>query len=191
MKRLLAHLAALTPFAYLVYFATTGDLGANPAETIIRSTGDWAVRFICAVLLVTPLRETFKLRALASYRRMIGLYAFFYTTIHLLAYAGFDQGFELVDIYTDIIKRPFIAVGMIAWVGLLALAATSFNRVIKRMGAKSWKALHKSVYAIAVLAIVHFFLMRAGKNNFGDVILYGSIIGALLTYRVVKAKAAQ
>jgi sulfoxide reductase heme-binding subunit YedZ len=159
-------------------------LGANPAEFLIRATGDWTLRFICIVLAVTPLRVLTKTPALARFRRMSGLFVYFYVVLHLLSYSWFDMGFDVADIATDIAKRPFILVGFSAFVLLTPLAATSFNRAIKAMGAKRWQALHKLVYLIACLGILHFFWLRAGKNNFAEVSVYAAIIAVLLGWRV-------
>jgi len=180
----LVFLLCLLPFGLLAYGAFTDGLGANPAEHLIRSTGDWTLRFLCIVLAVTPLRVTFKLNALARYRRMVGLFAYFYVAVHLLSYSWFDMGFELADIAKDIAKRPFILVGFAAFVLLTPLAATSFNRAIKALGAKRWQRLHKLVYPIAGLGLLHFFWMRAGKNDFSEVFVYAIIVAALLAWRV-------
>ena len=192
MNKLLMHPAAkpllfvlcLLPFAWMVYGAFTNGLGANPAEYLIRKNGDWTLRFICIVLAVTPLRVTTRWNALARFRRMLGLFAYFYVVLHLLSYSWFDMGFEVADIAKDIAKRPFILVGFAGFVLLTPLAATSFNRAIKAMGAKRWQALHKLVYVIAGLGLLHFFWMRAGKNNFNEVFVYAAIIGVLLGWRV-------
>jgi len=176
--------ACLLPFAWLFYGALTNGLGANPAEHLIRSMGDWTLRFICIVLAVTPLRVITKTNALARFRRMLGLFAYFYVVVHLLSYSWFDMGFEVQDIAKDIAKRPFILVGFAAFVLLTPLAATSFNRAIKGMGAKRWQALHRLVYVIAGLGLLHFFWMRAGKNNFSEVFVYAAIIAVLLGWRL-------
>ena len=191
MNKLLMHPGAkplvfvlcLLPFAWLFYGALTDGLGANPAEYLIRSAGDWTLRFICIVLAVTPLRVICKVNALARFRRMLGLFAYFYVVVHLLSYAWFDMGFEFADIAKDIAKRPFILVGFSAFVLLTPLAATSFNRAIKALGAKRWQTLHRLVYVIAGLGLLHFFWMRAGKNNFSEVFVYAAIVGLLLGWR--------
>ena len=152
----------LLPLAWLVYGAVADRLGANPAEYLIRSTGDWALRFLCIVLAVTPLRVVAGLPALARFRRILGLFVYFYVVLHLLSYSWFDMGFDLGYIVRDIIKRPFILVGFAAFVLLTPLAATSFNRAIKALGAKRWQALHRLVYLIAALGVLHFFWMRSG-----------------------------
>ncbi|PIF76907.1 sulfoxide reductase heme-binding subunit YedZ [Variovorax sp. 54] len=192
MNKLLMHpatkpvifLLCLLPFAWLAYGVVVEQLGPNPQEYLIRATGDWTLRFICIVLAVTPLRVMSKWNALARFRRMLGLFAYFYVVLHLLCYSGFDQGFEWGEIAKDIAKRPFILVGFSAFVLLTPLAATSFNRAIKALGAKRWQLLHKLVYVIAGLGLLHFFWMRAGKNNFAEVFVYAAIIGVLLAWRV-------
>ena len=178
---------ALLPFAWLVYGAFTDKLGANPAEYLIRSTGDWTLRFLCITLAVTPLRVMTSTPALARFRRMLGLFVYFYVVLHLAAYSWLDMGFEWGDIAKDIAKRPFILVGFTAFVLLTPLAATSFNRAVKALGAKRWQALHRLVYVIAGLGILHFFWMRAGKNDFAEVAVYAAILAVLLGWRVVNA----
>jgi len=175
---------ALLPFAWLFHGALTDGLGANPAEHLIRATGDWTLRFLCLTLAVTPLRVIMGQPALARFRRMLGLFTYFYVLLHLLSYSWFDMGFDLPDIARDIAKRPFILVGFSAFVLLTPLAATSFNRAIKWLGSARWQRLHKLVYAIAGLAILHFFWMRAGKNDFNEVAVYAAILGLLLGWRV-------
>lgn len=191
-QKILSHPAAkpvlfalcLLPFAWLFYSALTNQLGANPAEALIRATGDWTLRFICIVLLVTPLRTISNTPGLARFRRMLGLFAYFYVVVHLLSYSWFDMGFDVADIAKDIAKRPFILVGFSAFVLLTPLAATSFNAAIKAMGAKRWQLLHKLVYVISGLGLLHFFWMRAGKNNFAEVFVYAAIIAVLLGWRL-------
>jgi len=178
--------AALLPFAWFFYGALTNNLGANPAEYLIRSTGDWALRFLCIVLAVTPLRVVAGLPALARFRRILGLFVYFYVVLHLLSYSWFDMGFDLGDIVRDIIKRPFILVGFAAFVLLTPLAATSFNRAIKALGAERWQALHRLVYLIAALGVLHFFWMRSGKNDFAEVAVYAAILAVLLGWRLVR-----
>ena len=182
----LVFLLCLIPFAWLVFRVFTQDLGANPQEALIRATGDWTLRFLCIVLAVTPLRTITKTPQLARFRRMLGLFVYFYVVIHLLSYSWFDMGFDVADIAKDIYKRPFILVGFSAFVLLTPLALTSFNRAIKTLGAKRWQMLHKLVYLIACLGILHFFWMRAGKNNFNEVFVYAAILAALLGWRVVQ-----
>jgi methionine sulfoxide reductase heme-binding subunit len=183
----LVFIVSLLPFAWLLYGAFADKLGANPAEYLSRSTGDWTLRFLCLTLAVTPARVTLKLPTLQRFRRMLGLFTYFYVVLHFLAYSWFDQGFDLGEIAKDIAKRPFILVGFSAFVLLTPLAATSFNRAVKAMGAKRWQALHRLVYAVAGLGILHFFWMRAGKNDFAEVAVYAAILAVLLGWRVREA----
>ena len=177
-------LLSLAPAFWLVYGAVTDQLGANPAEALIRSSGDWTLRALCLVLAITPLRSALGLTGLARFRRMAGLVVYFYGVLHLLAYSWLDMGLVVSDIAKDIAKRPFILVGFSAIVLLTPLALTSFNRAIRVLGAQRWKRLHSAVYLIAVLAIVHFFWMRAGKHNFREVAVYAAILGTLLGWRL-------
>lgn len=179
------------PFAWLLYGALANTLGANPAEALIRSTGDWTLRFLCITLAVTPLRVLTGQPALLRFRRMLGLFAFFYVVLHFLSYAWLDMGFELQAIVKDIPKRPFALVGFLAFVLMLPLAATSFNRAIKALGAKRWQTLHKLVYAIVLLGLLHFFWMRAAKNNFAEVAVYAVVIGVLLGWRIARRLRAK
>lgn len=176
---------SLLPFCWLLWAALSDQLGANPAEALSRSTGDWTLRFLCGVLAVTPLRVMTHSPALARFRRMLGLFVYFYAVLHLLSYAWFDMGFELGDIVRDIPKRPFILVGFSAFVLLTLMALTSFNRAIKALGARRWQALHKVIYGVAGLAVLHFFWMRAGKNDFAEVLVYAVILAPLLGWRLL------
>lgn len=183
----LAFVLGLLPFVWLVMAAVFDWLGANPAEALERSSGDWTLRMLCVVLAITPLRVLAGLPSLARFRRMAGLYVYFYAVLHVLAYSWFDMGFDVADIAKDIVKRPFVLVGFAAVVLLTPLALTSFNRAIKALGGRRWQMLHRLVYAVAILAVVHFFWMRAGKNNFAEVAVYAVILGTLLGWRVAQA----
>lgn len=175
---------SLLPLAWLIFGATSDSLGANPAEALIRASGDWTLRALCLVLAITPLRSGAGLTGLARFRRMAGLFVFFYAVLHLLAYGWLDMGLDLDDIAKDIAKRPFILVGFSAIVLLMLLALTSFHRAIQWMGAARWKRLHSLVYGIAMLAILHFFWMRAAKHNFQAVAVYAAVLASLLGWRV-------
>lgn len=179
-----AFVAALGPLAWLLGAGLTGNLGANPAEALIRGTGDWTLRFLWATLAVTPLRQAFGWNALLRLRRMLGLYAFFYGVMHFTSYAWLDQGFAFDVILKDIAKRPFILVGTAALLGMLPLAATSFDRAVRALGGRRWRALHRAVYAVAVAALIHFLWMRSGKNLYGEVGIYGAILALLLGWRL-------
>lgn len=177
----------LLPLAWLVTLTATDGLGANPAEALIRATGDWTLRLLCIVLAVTPLRVIGRVPALARFRRLLGLFAFFYALLHLACYSLFDMGLEWKDIGRDILKRPFILVGFTACMLMLPLALTSFNAAIKAIGGRRWQMLHRLVYAVALLGLLHFFWMRAGKHNFAEVAVYAAVIAGLLGWRLQQA----
>lgn len=179
-------LLCLAPLAWLFYAAAANRLGANPAEALIRSLGDWTLRGLWLTLAITPLRELSGLAALARFRRMMGVFSFAYASLHLLAYGWLDMSLDLAEIAADIPKRPFILMGFTAWLLMLPLAATSFNKAIKALGAKRWQGLHKAVYAVAVVALLHFIWMRAGKQNFAEPAVYGVILAALFGWRLWK-----
>jgi sulfoxide reductase heme-binding subunit YedZ len=182
---------SLLPFASLLWGAIADTLGANPAEALIRGTGDWTLRFLCLTLAVTPLRTATGWHALARLRRMLGLFTFFYACWHFLAFAWLDMGLDPAAILADIAKRPFILVGTTALLLMTPLAATSLNRAIRALGMARWQALHRAVYAIALLGLLHFFWMRAGKNDFAEVFVYAAIVAALLGWRVARAWQAR
>ena len=179
----LLFLLCLAPLAWLMYGAVANQLGANPAEALIRRLGDWTLRGLWLTLAITPLRELTGLAALARFRRMLGVFSFVYASLHLLAYGWLDMGLDVADIARDIAKRPFILMGFTAWLLMLPLAATSFNKAIKALGAKRWQGLHKAVYAVAVIGLMHFIWMRAGKNNFAEPAIYGGLLALLLGWR--------
>ena len=182
-KPVLTLLLAL-PMAWLVYATFNNLLGPNPAEALSRQTGDWTLRGLCLVLAITPLRVMLQSPGLLRLRRTVGVATFVYACVHLLCYAWFDQGFDLTDIWRDILKRPFIWLGFSAWVLMLPLAATSFNTAIRWLGGRRWQALHRLVYAAALLSVLHFFWMRTGKNDFAEVWVYAVILGVLMAWRV-------
>ena len=181
-------LVGMLPMAWLVLQAVQDQLGANPAEALIRATGDWTLRGLCVVLAVTPLRNLLGWPELARFRRMLGLWVFAYASLHLLSYAWFDMGFDLADTLKDIVKRPFIWLGFSAFVILLVLAATSFNRAMRWLGGRRWQWLHRGVYLVAVLAVLHFWWMRAGKQDFDEVLVYAAILAGLLGWRLLKMR---
>ncbi len=175
--------------ALWLFCAAAGDrLGPNPAEALIRGTGDWTLRALCLVLAVTPLRVLTRTPALARFRRLLGLNVFVYAVLHVLCYAWLDMGLDVSDIAGDIVKRPFILVGFAATVLLALMAVTSFQRAIRWLGARRWQVLHRAVYAVACLALLHFFWMRAGKQDFAEVGLYATVLGALLGWRVWQSR---
>ncbi|MBV8667229.1 MAG: sulfoxide reductase heme-binding subunit YedZ [Burkholderiaceae bacterium] len=175
---------ALLPFVRLVAYAVADKLGANPLEFITRSTGDWTLYFLCITLSVTPLRRLSNWNWLVKLRRMLGLFAFFYAVLHFTTFIWFDHFFDLGEMWKDVLKRPFITVGFTAFVLLLPLALTSTNRMVKRLGAQRWQWLHRLIYIIAPLGILHFWWMKAGKHDFAQPLLFGAIVAVLLLVRV-------
>ncbi|PUA17577.1 sulfite oxidase heme-binding subunit YedZ [Glaciimonas sp. PCH181] len=175
---------ALLPAVRLVAFAFLDKLGANPIEFITRSTGDWTLYFLCIALAVTPLRRFTSWNWLIKLRRMLGLFGFFYAALHFTTFLWFDHFFDVTEMLKDVYKRPFITVGFIAFVLLIPLAVTSTNGMIKRLGGKRWQWLHRTVYVTAMLGILHFWWMRAGKHNFEKPIIFGTIVAMLLLLRV-------
>ena len=189
-SRLLSHrnakpivfIAATLPLVWLVWGVFTGGLGANPIETINRFLGDWALRFLVIGLAITPVRQLTGLSGLARFRRMIGLFAFFYASLHLTNYMAIDQFFDWREIWADVVKRTYITVGMAAFISLLPLALTSSNSMIKRLGGARWRKLHRLVYFAVPAACFHFVMMV--KADLREPAVYGAIILLLLAYRV-------
>ena len=175
---------ALLPLAYLIAgaFFFPEWLGANPAEYITRSVGDWTLRLLLLTLAVTPLRRITGLTGLLRLRRMLGLYTFFYALLHLSAYVSFDHVFDVAEILKDIVKRPFITVGFTCLVLLIPLAVTSTNAMVRRLGAIRWQLLHRLVYLIAPLAVLHFWWMV--KRDLTEPIVYALLLALLLGYRL-------
>jgi sulfoxide reductase heme-binding subunit YedZ len=177
-------IAAWYPLARIVLFGMTDRLGANPIEFITRSTGLWTLVFLCITLAVTPLRRLTGVVAFVRFRRMLGLYAFFYATLHFTTYLWFDKWFDVAAILKDIGKRPFITVGFAAFVLLIALAVTSPRAMVRKLG-RRWQMLHRAIYAIGALAILHFWWMKAGKHDLLLPKIYGAIMVALLGWRLI------
>lgn len=176
--------SALLPFVRLVLFTLTDRLGANPIEFITRNTGDWTLYFLCITLAVTPLRRLTGWNWLVKLRRMLGLFVFFYVALHFMTFLWFDHFFDVQEMLKDVVKRPFITVGFIAFLLLIPLAVTSTNAMVKRLGGKRWQWLHRLVYLIAPLGILHYWWMKAGKHDFAQPILFGVIVAVLLLLRV-------
>jgi len=176
-------LLALVPFARMVYLTVTGQL-VEPLEFITRGTGDWTLYFLCITLGVTPLRKLSKWNWLVKLRRMLGLFAFFYAALHFMTFLWFDHFFDLQEMWKDVLKRPFITVGFTAFVLLIPLAVTSTNAMVRRLGGKRWQWLHRLIYVIAPLGILHFWWMKAGKHNFTQPIIFGLIVALLLGIRL-------
>jgi methionine sulfoxide reductase heme-binding subunit len=175
-------MAALIPLLRLGWKALHGGLGANPIEVITHSTGDWTLIFILTTLSVTPLRRLTRQYWLIGVRRMVGLFAFFYGTLHFLTYIWLDKFFDIHEMTKDIVKRPFITVGFSAFVLMVPLATTSTARSIRRLGGKNWQRLHRLIYLTGILGVIHYlWLVKANKQKPYE---YGIVLSILLLYRV-------
>jgi len=181
--RLLLFTACSLPFVWVCYLALSGGLGANPIRAATHFTGIWALRFLILALAVTPLARHAGLRALPRYRRTVGLFAFFYASLHMLLYFAVDHFFHWETIVKDIVKRPFITVGMVVFVILLALAVTSTNAMIRRLGARRWRTLHRLVYVAGFGAVLHFLI--GTKADIGEPLIYMVIVATLIALRFV------
>ena len=175
---------SLLPLLRLIALGAQDRLTANPIEFITRATGDWTLYFLCLTLTVTPLRRITGLNALMRFRRMLGLFTFFYASLHFLTFIWFDHFFDLAEMMRDVLKRPFIAMGFSAFLLLVPLALTSNDLMLRKLG-RRWSVLHRLIYLIAVLALLHFWWMRAGKNNFAEPLVMGSVIAVLLALRLI------
>ncbi|MDG2522659.1 protein-methionine-sulfoxide reductase heme-binding subunit MsrQ [Caulobacter segnis] len=177
-------LACFAPFVWLAAQAALGELGANPIERLIRQLGVWGLRLLIVGLAITPAARIFRQPRLIRFRRTIGLFAFAYVSAHLLTYVGVDQYFDLAAVWRDILKRPFITLGMLGFVLLIPLAVTSTNGMIRRLGPQAWRRLHWLIYAIVPLGVVHYYLLV--KADHRPPLVYGAIVLALLGWRVVE-----
>ena len=180
-------LACLLPVVWLAWSlfgdpAPSGAIVANPQEYLNRYLGDWSLRMLLLALALTPLRGITGINSLMRFRRMLGLYAFFYVSLHVISYVWLDHGLNCPELWKDILKRAYITVGMASFVLLIPLAVTSWNAMIRRLGAERWRRLHQLVYVIAPLACLHFFMMRKGFQI--EPVIYGLICVLLLLYRV-------
>ena len=181
-NKFLIFINSLVPLALLAWDAWNGNLGANPIEFFLRTTGVLTLIFLLITLLVTPLRKIFNWSQLVKYRRMLGLYTFFYVCLHFITYLGFDRSLNISNTLSDIFQRPFIAVGMLSFFLMIPLAVTSTNGMIKRMGGKRWAKLHKLIYIIAIGGVIHFWMIV--KSDLFYPVLFGLVLAILLGYRV-------
>jgi sulfoxide reductase heme-binding subunit YedZ len=176
-------LAALIPLERLLWRAFHEGLGANPIEVITHSTGDWTLIFVLTALSITPLRQITRQYWLIGLRRMIGLFAFFYGTLHFLTYIWLDKFFDVHEVLKDIVKRPFITIGFAAFVLMIPLALTSTAWSIRRLGGKNWRRLHRLIYLTAILGVIHYiWLVKADRRK---PIEYGIVLAILLAYRAI------
>lgn len=182
-NKILLSVNALIPLGYLGFDAWRGQLGANPIEFFLRTTGVLTLVFLLVTLLVTPLRRAFGWNGLIKYRRMLGLYAFFYGVIHLVTYSIFDKSLDLAAIVGDVWQRPFIAIGMLAFAMLVPLAVTSTNGMVKRLGGKNWLRLHRLTYVAAALGVIHFWMIV--KSDIFWPVAFGLVLAILLGYRLM------
>ena len=174
--------AALGPLAWLVFKAVQNDLGANPVEFVTHATGDTALIFLLCSLAITPLRKLATIPDLIRFRRMLGLYAFFYASLHLLTFIGLDHHFHWAEVLPDVYKRPFVTAGFTAWVLMVPLALTSTTWSIRKLGGKNWQALHRLVYFSAIAGVVHYWWLV--KKDITDPLIYAVILAVLLGYRL-------
>lgn len=184
---------ALLPLARLVLAGTHGlfgGLGANPVELVTRSTGTWTLVLLCVTLAITPLRRMTGLVWLVRLRRMLGLFAFFYGVLHFVTYFWLDQWFDVGAIVRDVIKRPFITMGFVAFLLMIPLAASSTDAMIRRLG-RRWGRLHQLVYAVAIAAVLHYWWHKSGKNDYSEVGWYALVVALLLGWRVVERLRAR
>lgn len=186
-NKLLISLNALIPLAFLFVDAYRGGLGANPIEFFLRTTGVLALIFLLITLLVTPLRRIFGWNQLIKYRRMLGLYGFFYAVGHLITYSIFDKSLDVAAIGGDVWQRPFIAVGMLAFLLMVPLAVTSTNGMVKRIGGKNWSRLQRLTYVVAALGVMHFWMIV--KSDVFYPAIFGLVLILLLGYRLITSRA--
>ena len=175
-------LLCLVPFGELVWRIIKSELGANPVEFLQHATGDWTLRFLIFTLSITPFRKLFNLPDLIRFRRMLGLFAFFYVSLHFLTYLGPDQSFDLSGMWKDVAKRPFITMGFAAFVLLIPLAMTSTAGWIRRLGGKRWQLLHRSIYVAAVCGVIHYYWLV--KSDVRKPLFYGALVATLLLWRL-------
>jgi sulfoxide reductase heme-binding subunit YedZ len=183
--RTAVHLLCVSPFLVLAWRGIGGELGANPIEAVVRDLGDWALRFLVAALAVTPLRQMTDWSVLATYRRMAGLWAFAYAALHVTAYVVLDQFFDWASIGDEILKHKFITAGMAALTLLVPLAATSTTGMVRRLGGRAWRRLHRLVFIAAPLAAIHYIWMV--KADISQPLVYSGFIVILLGYRLILA----
>jgi sulfoxide reductase heme-binding subunit YedZ len=190
--KLFVFLLSSVPFLVLVWRVCRNDLTPNPVEFLQHQTGDWTLRFLMFTLCITPFRKVLNLPELIRFRRMLGLFAFFYVCLHFLTYLGPDQSFNFAAMLKDVVKRPFITVGFAAFVLLIPLALTSTAGWVRRLGGKRWQALHRSIYLCAILGVIHYYWLV--KSDVRKPLFYGFLVGILLLWRfsdwLSKRKAA-
>ncbi len=184
--KIVLFLGCLVPLGLLLGGLFDGSLGPNPVEALNRNLGDWALRFLLITLCLRPLAEITGRKSLVAYRRMLGLFAFFYALLHMSNYVIIDLQLDLAAFIEDVLKRNFITIGVVSFVALLLLAATSTKGMIRRLGARNWRRLHWLIYPVSLLGVLHFYMMV--RADFREPLLYGAIAAAALAYRVIAAR---
>ena len=184
--KVVVFILSLVPLALLVWNTLHNNLGANPVEALQHSTGDWTLRFLVFTLCITPFRKMFNLPELIRFRRMLGLFAFFYVCLHFFTYLGPDQNFSLSSMLKDVVKRPFITLGFVAFVLLIPLALTSTARMIRRLGGKRWQQLHRLIYLCAILGAIHYYWLV--KSDVRKPLFYGVLVALLLLWRILNRR---
>jgi sulfoxide reductase heme-binding subunit YedZ len=184
--KVIVFILSLVPLALLVWNTLHNNLGANPVEALQHSTGDWTLRFLVFTLCITPFRKMLNLPELIRFRRMLGLFAFFYVCLHFFTYLGPDQNFSLSSMLKDVVKRPFITLGFVAFVLLIPLALTSTARMIRRLGGKRWQQLHRLVYLCASLGVIHYYWLV--KSDVRKPLFYGVVVALLLLWRIANRR---
>jgi sulfoxide reductase heme-binding subunit YedZ len=182
---------AMLPLLALIYRATAGALGANPVESILRSLGTWTLVLLLATLSITPLRWLTGWAWLLRLRRMLGLYSFFYALLHVVAFVWLDHWFEWPAIVADVVKRPYLTFGFVAFVLMIPLAATSTHAMVRRLGGRQWQQLHRLVYIIAVLGVLHYWFHKLAKNDIAEPAIYAAMLGVLLGARLIHWRVAR
>jgi sulfoxide reductase heme-binding subunit YedZ len=181
--KVLVFLLSAIPFLIIIWRTIRGDLTANPVEFYQHATGDWTLRFLIFTLCITPFRKFINLPELIRFRRMLGLFAFFYVCLHFLTYLGPDQSFNFAGMLKDVVKRPFITVGFAAFLLLIPMAITSTAGWIRRLGGKRWQAIHRSIYVCAILGVIHYYWLV--KSDVRKPLFYGALVAMLLLWRLV------
>ena len=182
LLKIAVFLACLIPLALLLWRYHTDDLGANPIEVITRATGDWTLRFLLITLAITPVRKLTQRPWLIRFRRMLGLFAFFYGCLHFTTYIWLDQFFDWANMLKDVQKRPFITAGFTGFVLMIPLALTSTSWAVRKMGGKHWQWLHRLIYASAIAGVIHFLWLV--KKDISEPLIYAGVLAVLLLYRI-------
>jgi sulfoxide reductase heme-binding subunit YedZ len=184
--KILVFALCLVPAVLLIWKGFHQDLGANPIEKITHTTGDWTLRFLAITLAVTPLRRLLSRPQLIKFRRMLGLFAFFYGSLHFMTYLWLDKFFDFAEITKDVYKRPFITAGFVAFISMLPLALTSTAGWIRRLGGRRWQQIHRLIYLSAIAGVIHYYWLV--KSDIRLPLLYGFIVLVLLAYRLIVAQ---